>query len=74
MIYGGYDIFRKISKPKPVKDYFELEGRFKCMSEEQIQAIQEDIDLTEHLEDAVSSLRIVLAADESVKTGKVVEL
>ena len=39
-----------------------------------LKAIQEDLDLTDHLEDAVNSLRIVLAADESVRTGKVVRL
>jgi predicted dehydrogenase len=37
-------------------------------------AIDEDLDLTDHMEDAIKSLRIVLAADESVKTGKVVRL
>ena len=39
-----------------------------------LKAIQEDLDLTEHLEDAVNSLRIVLAADESARTGTVVTL
>ena len=39
-----------------------------------LQAIREDVDLTQHLEDAVNSLRIVLAADESVRSGKVVRL
>ena len=37
-------------------------------------AIWNNADLTSHMEDAVSSLRIVLAADESVRTGRVVEL
>jgi len=39
-----------------------------------LKAIAEDLDLTEHLADAINSLRIVLAADESVKTGQVVTL
>ena len=39
-----------------------------------LKAIDEDIDLTDHMADAVKSLRIVLAADESVRTGKVVAL
>jgi hypothetical protein len=39
-----------------------------------LKAITENLDLTEHLEDAINSLRIVLAADKSVKTGEVVEL
>jgi predicted dehydrogenase len=39
-----------------------------------LRAIQENIDLTDHMNDAVRSLRIVLAADEAVRTGKVVTL
>lgn len=39
-----------------------------------VRCIQEDLDLEDHLRDAVNSLRIVLAADESVKSGKVVPL
>lgn len=39
-----------------------------------LQALREDLDLTEHLQDAINSLRIVLAADESVRTGRVVKL
>ncbi len=39
-----------------------------------LDAIQNDKDLSEHLNDAVNSLRIVLAADESFKTGKTVEI
>ena len=37
-------------------------------------AITEDIDLNRHMDDAVASLRICLAADESVRTGKPVKL
>jgi predicted dehydrogenase len=37
-------------------------------------AITEDIDLTRHMDDAVASLRICLAADESVRSGKPVRL
>ncbi|MEC3878537.1 Gfo/Idh/MocA family protein [Parapedobacter sp. 10938] len=39
-----------------------------------LRAIQEDIDLADHLADAVNSLRIAFACDESVKTGRVVKL
>ena len=38
------------------------------------QAIRENLDLTEHLQDAINSMRIVLAADESVRAGRVVRL
>jgi len=37
-------------------------------------AITQDIDLTRHMQDAVQSLRICLAADESIRTGKPVDL
>jgi predicted dehydrogenase len=39
-----------------------------------VRAIDEDLDLDAHMVDGVRSLRIVLAADESVKTGDVVHL
>ena len=39
-----------------------------------LRAIQEDLDLSDHMNDAVNSLRIVLAADESVRTGQIVTL
>ena len=39
-----------------------------------LNAIQNDIDLTSHMQDAVNSLKIVLAADESFKTGKTIQL
>jgi predicted dehydrogenase len=39
-----------------------------------LRAIQHDVDLTDHMNDAVNSLRIVLAADESIRTKQVVTL
>jgi predicted dehydrogenase len=39
-----------------------------------LKAIDEDVDLGHHMEDAIKSLRIVLAADRSVRTGEVVRL
>lgn len=39
-----------------------------------LKAIQEDLDLTEPTRDAVNSLKIAFACDESVKTGQVVKL
>lgn len=47
-----------------------------CLLEQKylLKAIQEDLDLGEHMRDAVNSLRIVLAADQSFKTGKTIEL
>jgi len=39
-----------------------------------LKAIKEDLDLSDHLREVVHTLKIVLASDESVKTGKAVEL
>jgi predicted dehydrogenase len=39
-----------------------------------LKAIDEDLDLTAHMNDAVRSLRIVLGADQAVRTGRVVTL
>ena len=39
-----------------------------------LKAIREDLDLGRHMQDAVQSLKVCLAADESVKTGKPVRL
>jgi predicted dehydrogenase len=39
-----------------------------------LKAIRGEIDLNEHLEDAINSLRIVFAADESMRTGQMVKL
>jgi predicted dehydrogenase len=39
-----------------------------------LQAINDNIDLTDHVEDAVNSLRIAFACDESVRTGEMVKL
>jgi len=39
-----------------------------------LRAIDDDLDLADHMNDAVRSLRIVLAADEAVRTGRVISL
>jgi len=39
-----------------------------------LKAIREDIDLSRHMSDAVRSLAVCIAADESVKSGKAVRL
>lgn len=47
-----------------------------CRREQEylLKAIREDLDLTSHMEDALNSMRIVLAADESAKTGRMIDL
>ncbi len=39
-----------------------------------LKAIREDLDLTDHMDDALNSMRIVAAADESFRTGKTIDL
>jgi predicted dehydrogenase len=39
-----------------------------------LNAIKEDLDLSKQMQDAVNSLRIAIACDESVKTGQIVKL
>jgi predicted dehydrogenase len=39
-----------------------------------LKAILEDVDLTDHMDDAIASMRIVAAADESFRTGKTIDL
>ncbi|EAR02827.1 Gfo/Idh/MocA family protein [Maribacter sp. HTCC2170] len=47
-----------------------------CLLEQEyfLKSITENLDLSDHLRDAVNSLKIVLAADESFRSGKTVEL
>ena len=47
-----------------------------CAAEQayMLRAIAQDIDLTRHMQDAVGSLAICLAADESIRTGRPIDL
>jgi predicted dehydrogenase len=47
-----------------------------CTREQQffLKSIIEDVELTDHLDDALNSLKIAFACDESVKTGEIVNL
>lgn len=47
-----------------------------CLREQQffLKSITENLDLTQHMEDALGSLRIALAADQSVRTGETIML
>jgi predicted dehydrogenase len=47
-----------------------------CLLEQKLflDAIQNDRDLSDHMSDAVNSLRIVLAADEAFRTGRTIDL
>ena len=65
------------SKPDQFVDTtFEPDHQGLCDLEQAyfLKAIQEDLDLSDHLNDAINSLKIVLAADEAFRTGKTVVL
>ena len=66
--------FTKKDQLIPTEDEPDHDGL--CLLEQAylLKAIKEDLDLSDHLNDAVNSLKIVLAADESVRTGKTVLL
>lgn len=46
-----------------------------CLREQEflLNAIQDDVDLADHVDDAVNSLRIVLAADQSAREGRTID-
>jgi len=69
--HGAFTRTDEIIELEDEPDHLEL-----CAREQRYfrRAIVEDLDLTSHLADAVNSLRIVLAADESVRTKRTVEL
>jgi hypothetical protein len=66
-----------MAKPDERIDMTDEPGHDELCEREQrflINAIDNDVDLGDHMDDAVKSLRIVIAADQSVKTGEVVRL
>ncbi len=66
--------FKKVDQLISTEDEPDHDGL--CFLEQQyfLKSILEDSDLSAHLQDAINSLRVVLAADTSVKTGKTVLL
>lgn len=67
---------RFLRRDEPIDTADEPDHDALCEREQRflLQAIDADLDLTDHMTDAVRSLRIVLAADESVRTGRVMSL
>jgi predicted dehydrogenase len=66
-----------MAKPDERIDMTDEPGHDELCEREQrflINAIDNDVDLGDHMDDALKSLRIVIAADQSVKTGEVVRL
>ncbi|MDN3202512.1 Gfo/Idh/MocA family protein [Algoriphagus sediminis] len=75
--HADIDEKNNFTKPDTWIDMTDEPGHQELCDREQtyfLKAIQEDIDLTDHLDDAVNSLRIAFACDESVKTGQIVLL
>jgi predicted dehydrogenase len=67
----------KFVTPDEVLRMVDEPGHQELCNREQVlflNAIQKNMDMSGHAKDAINSLRIVLAADESVKTGQVVSL
>jgi predicted dehydrogenase len=65
------------SEPDEVESTREEPGHQELCEREQrlfLKAIRGEVDLSDHLDDAINSLRIVFAADESMRTGQVVRL
>jgi len=75
--HAAMDKNNKFTKPDEIigtDDEPDHDGLCRREQEVFLNAIVNDVDLTAHMNDAVNSLRIVLAADESFRTGKTVEL
>ena len=66
-----------LARPDEVFRMDDEQGHDELCAREQaflLRAIREDANLGDHMQDAVNSLRIVLAADESIRTKQVVTL
>lgn len=75
--HAKLDDMGRFAEPDEIIDMSDEPNHQELCDREQeffLKAILEDIDLTQHLTDAVNSLRIVLAADRSIRTGEVVHL
>lgn len=75
--WADIDANNKFTKPDEWIDTGDEPDHQELCNREQryfLKAIQENLDLTDHLADAVNSLRICFACDESVRTGEVVRL
>ncbi len=75
--YSELDAEQHFARPDQLIDLTdEPDHEELCAREQRFfhRAIMENLDLSAHMRDAVNSLRIVLAADESIRTGRTVEL
>jgi predicted dehydrogenase len=75
--HAGLNADGAFAQPDEIESTKDEPGHQELCEREQrlfLKAIRGEIDLNEHLEDALNSLRIVFAADESIRTGQVVRL
>jgi predicted dehydrogenase len=75
--HADIDAQNKFTKPDEWIDLTDEPDHQELCNREQaffLKAIHENIDLTDHVDDAVNSLKIAFACDESVRSGKVVSL
>jgi predicted dehydrogenase len=75
--YADLDSQDEFTRPDVWIDMQDEPGHQELCNREQryfLRAITEDIDLTDHMQDAVNSLQIAFACDESVRTGMPVRL
>lgn len=75
--HSGLDADGAFVQPDEILDMSDEPDHQELCDREQayfLKAIEDDLDLADHLRDAVNSLRIVLAADASHRTGQVVVL
>src|SRR5580704_9680461 len=75
--HAGLNADGSFARPDEIESTKDEPGHQDLCEREQrlfLKAILGEIDLSEHLEDAINSLRIVFAADESMRTGEVVRL
>jgi predicted dehydrogenase len=75
--YAGLNADGSFAHPDEIESTKDEPGHQELCEREQrlfLKAIRGEVDLGEHLEDAINSLRIVFAADESMRTGEVVKL
>jgi predicted dehydrogenase len=75
--HAGLNADGSFARPDEIESTKDEPGHQELCEREQrlfLKAIRGEVDLGEHLEDAINSLRIVFAADESMRTGEVVKL
>lgn len=75
--YADIDANNEFTRPDEWIDLEDEPDHQELCNREQayfLKAVQENLDLTDHLQDAVNSLEVAFACDESVRTGQMVTL